>query len=106
MDQFVQFAAYVAVIAVGAERLTDIIKRMYLADKNINSSVYQLLTFVCGIVVSIAQPPDFKFFNFNPYMIAVLTGFAVSGTSSAWHEFLMILSNFNKLPKPISPEVK
>jgi hypothetical protein len=99
MDQIVDFIQYVALIAVGAERVTDILKRAYLEKKNVNSSVYQLITFACGIVLSVVQPPEFKLFNFDPIVVSILVGLAVSGGSSVWHDALSALNNFSKTLK-------
>lgn len=99
MDQIVSFVQYIALIAVGAERFTDILKRAYLEKKNVNSSVYQLITFACGVLLSILQPPEFKLFSFDPIVISILVGLAVSGSSSVWHDALSALNNFSKTIK-------
>lgn len=99
MDQINELLVYISVIAVSAERITDIVKRMVLQNKEVNSSVYQLLTFACGVAAALIQPPEFKFFNFEPYMVCILVGLIVSGSSSAWHEILSSLNNFSKTLK-------
>ncbi len=99
MENMIAFVQYIALIAVGAERVTDILKRAYLEKKNVNSSVYQLITFTCGVVLSVIQPPEFKIFNFDPLVVHVIVGLAVSGSSSVWHDALSALNNFSKTIK-------
>lgn len=99
MDQIVQFVQYVALIAVSAERATDIMKRAYLEKKNVNSSVYQLITFAFGVIISVVEPPEFKIFNFSQIVVSILVGLAVSGGSSFWHDALSSLNNFSKTLK-------
>lgn len=99
MDQIVQFVQYVALISVGAERVTDILKRAYLEKKNVNGSVYQLITFACGVILSVVQPPEFKIFNFDPIVVSILIGLAVSGGSSVWHDTISALNNFSNTLK-------
>lgn len=96
MDQITSFLSYVGVIAVGAERLTDVIKRMYLEKKEVPGYVYQLITFACGFALCFIQPPEFKIFGFDQLTIAILVGLSVSGSSSAWHDALGALNNFKK----------
>lgn len=99
MDQIFPLIQYIALIAVGAERVTDIIKRAYLEKRQVNSSVYQLITFACGVIISVVQPPEFKIFNFDPLVVHILIGLAVSGGSSAWHEVLTMMNGFSKTLK-------
>ena len=96
MDQITSFLGYVSVIAVGAERLTDVIKRMYLEKKEVPGYVYQLITFACGFALCFIQPPEFKLFGFDQLTIAIMVGLTVSGSSSAWHDALGALNNFKK----------
>ena len=96
MDSITLFLSYIAVIAVGAERLTEVIKQAYLKDKNLPTYVYQLITFACGFALCLFQPPAIKFFGFDTITIATLVGLAVSGSSSAWHDALGALNNFKK----------
>ena len=65
MDQITSFLSYVGVIAVGAERFTDVIKRIYLEKKEVPGYVYQLTTFACGFALCFIQPPEFKIFGFD-----------------------------------------
>lgn len=96
MEQITSFLSYVGVIAVGAERLTDVIKRMYLEKKEVPGYVYQLITFACGFALCFIQPPEFKIFGFDQLTIAIMVGLSVSGSSSAWHDALGALNNFKK----------
>lgn len=96
MDQITSFLSYIGVIAVGAERFTDIIKRMYLEKREVPGYVYQLMTFACGFILCFIQPPEFKFFGFDQWIIAILVGLSVSGSSSVWHDALSALNNFKK----------
>lgn len=95
MDHLTSLIAYIAIIAVGAERITEIIKRTFLKDKEINGGIYQLMTFAFGFMLSMIQPPEFKVFNFNPVVVSLLIGLAVSGTSSFWYEILSSLNSVN-----------
>ena len=96
MDSITAFLSYVGIIAVGAERLTDVIKRAYLEKKEVPGYVYQLITFACGFALCFIQPPEFKLFGFDQLTIGVIVGLAVSGSSGAWHDALGALNNFKK----------
>lgn len=95
MDHLTAFVTYVAIIAVAAERLTDIVKRTFLEKRNVKGWVYQLLTFTFGFILAMTQPPTFDVFGFNSIVVACLIGLTVSGTSSFWHEVLMSLNGVN-----------
>ena len=103
MDQITSFLSYVGVIAVGAERLTEVLKRIYLEKKEVPSYVYQLITFAAGFALCFIQPPPFQLFGFNQLTIAVIVGLSVSGSSSAWHDALGTLNNFKKSLESVPP---
>ena len=92
------FLSYLAMISMGAERFTDVVKRAYIEKKfeKVNTAVYQLITFFFGFILALTHPAPIKLFNYHPYFVAILVGFAVSGGSSVWHEVLGTLSNMNK----------
>lgn len=96
MDSITSFLSYISVIAIGAERFTEIIKQAYLKKKEVPSYVYQLITFVSGFALCIIQPPPFQLFGFGKLTIAIIAGLSVSGSSSVWHDTLGVLNNFKK----------
>ena len=101
MEKIIEFVSYLALISISAERFTDIIKRAFLEKRNVNGSVYQFLTFMFGVGLALHDPIQFKLFNFNEYVTAILIGLATSGGSSVWHDMLETLNNFSKETKKL-----
>jgi len=94
MDKLIDYINYIFLISIAAERFTDILKRAIIEKYNPNKSVYQVITFIFGIIIFKLNPLQIDMFTEN--IAAILMGLAVSGGSSVWHEVLDTLSNLNK----------
>lgn len=105
MDNLIDFVNYILIIAIAAERFTDIVKRTYLERFNLNSGIYQIITVCFGMVLGYLQPVEIKAYQFNEYVQVILVGLMVSGTSSFWHEILSVLGNLKTNLKE-NPSVK
>lgn len=97
MENINQVLIYLALVSVAAERCTDIIKKVYLAKlSNVNGAVYQVVSGLFGAMLAYYSPPDIRLLNFNPYLMSLLVGLAVSGGSSVWHDLLETTKSFSK----------
>ena len=95
MESFSSFFAYLAIASVAAERLTDIIKRSYLSTFKFPGYVYQIITFGIGVLLCLIQPPP-PILDFNPIIMTIVAGLAVSGSSSVWHDIIEVISGYKK----------
>lgn len=101
MDQIVNFISYVALISIATERIVELLKRSFLEKMNVNKAIYPIMSFTIGVEMSVSQPHSVQLFNFNQYVIFMLTGLIVSYGSGLINEILTALNQFNKLHKPV-----
>ena len=100
MDQLTVVFTYFAVTSVAAERFVDILKRLGLEKVTKNGVVYQVLSCLFGGVLAFYNPPPI--IHINIWVVAIITGLAVSGGSSIWNTALTTLSSYSKSVKDLS----
>lgn len=99
MDYLTIVFTYFALTSVAAERFVDIVKRLGLEKVTTNGVVYQVLSCIFGGVLAYFNPPPMN--GINPWVLAVMTGLAVSGGSSVWNNALSTLSSYAKSVKEL-----
>lgn len=101
MDQITEIFTYFAVTSVAAERLVDVLKRLGLGKFNLNGVVYQLISALFGAALAYYSPPDLPVAKVNEWVLAIITGLAVSGGSSVWNNALEALAAYTKSVKAL-----
>ena len=99
MDQLVQFATYMVLVSVAAERLVEMSKATPLfsvVEKKFHGVTYQLLAAFAGAAVCFVNPPEINM-HMNEWVRIALVGLMCSGGSSVWHELLTMLNLTAKL---------
>lgn len=99
-DSVLSFLSYVLVVSVAAERLTELIKKFFIKDKEINTGWYMLISAIGGGFIATISPPEtvpftLKYFWTTPVIIGII----VSGGSGFWHEVVSVLSTFKSTLK-------
>lgn len=56
MDKFTEVITYFAIMSVAAERLTDIFKKAWLAKREVNPAVYQVISGLFGAGLAYTAP--------------------------------------------------
>lgn len=100
MDHLTIVFTYFAVTSVAAERFVDILKRLGLEKLTKNGVVYQILSSIFGGCLAFYNPPPIG--NLNQWVVAIITGLAVSGGSSIWNTALTSLSSYSKSVKDLA----
>ncbi len=100
MDHITLVFTYFAITSVAAERFVDILKRLGLEKLIKNGVIYQVLSCIFGGVLAFYNPPPIT--HINQWVVAVITGLAVSGGSSIWNTALTTLSSYSKSVKDLS----
>lgn len=96
MDQVIGIVTYLAVASMAAERLTDILKKLFLEKIVSNGVVYQLVSAVFGGLICYLSPLPIQAIQVNQYVLILITALAVSGGSSTWNSILNVLKDYKK----------
>ena len=104
MEELTNLVAYLALISVAAERMTDILKRLIYKRFELNGVVYQITSFIFGSIISILNPKHVSFIPLDGFTLAVVIGLIASGGSSFWHEILNVITTFNTSAKDLNTE--
>lgn len=93
-DSIISFLTYVSIISIGAERLTEIIKKFFIKDRTINSGWYSLISAIGGGIIATIFPPETAPFTLKYlWTMPILIGIIVSGSSGFWHEVVSSLGS-------------
>lgn len=96
MEQVIAIVTYLAVASMAAERLTDILKKVYLQRVTENGVVYQITSALFGGMIGYLSPLPIQAIQVNEYVLVLITALAVSGGSSTWNSILSILNDYKK----------
>lgn len=99
MDALVQFATYMVLVSVAAERLVEMTKTSPLfkiLEKQFHGTAYQIMAALCGAAFCYANPPSMPL-QMNQWATVVVVGLMASGGSAMWHEILAMLNTASKL---------
>lgn len=102
MDNLTLIFSYFALTAIAAERFVDMCKRLGLEKIVKNGVVYQVISAIFGGSLAFFNPPPIG--NMNSWVIAILTGLAVSGGSSVWNNVLSVLTDYSKSLKSLKKD--
>lgn len=96
MNQFVEFATYLALTSMAAERLVELIKKTFFENKTVKGTVYQGIAAIFGGLMAYASPPSIPSVNLNEWALIIIVGLAVSGGSGFWNSILSIMMEYKK----------
>lgn len=96
MDKILEILTYFCLTSIAAERVVDILKRAYFEKKDLNKSVYQVLSAVVGGLIAWYSPPDPSLLKMNEYVLVIVVALVTSGGSSTWRELLLTLTEYRK----------
>lgn len=99
MDKFTEVITYFAIMSVAAERLTDIFKKAWLAKREVNPAVYQVISGLFGAGLAYTAPLVIPSVNMPLWSTMLVTGLAVSGGSSFWNTILSTMSELKNKVK-------
>lgn len=102
MDKLIDIISYFALLSVAAERLTEILKNVWLSKIKVNPAVYQLISGTFGAALGYTSPLVIPSVDMPLWAMAVVTGLAVSGGSGFWNSILAMLSEFKTKMKTVN----